>query len=482
MSFFNLISSQDDPEFFTLTLREKSSYLRDILRDSLPQIMTFLTPFLTIIIDINFISKYQDSPLISAFLLAATFCTALIYSWISSYNQAATLYISQASGAKDFDGCARYFRRNLIILGVTLIPLTVTLLLAGKLMAFFGVNEEITSIARRFTKLSIIPMIGFALFDSLKAFVIGQNIFKPVLYIQLSHLLFHFICSIILINTLKLGIIGAVLCRIFTEWTNLALLYVYIKKSGQFIQTWGVWSSDIFDISKLWKQFKWSYSVGIIRYGQLVFYQILNFLAYKFSPEQVLTHIAITQVASIHFALALGISVTMQIFMGNGLGERSINKAKNYIWAGFIALVIETIVYGALLWYAMGILTEFWNDKKGSRDYMRGTLVIYMSTCMLVDGINNGIIAVLKAVGKERITGLNVLGSTYVLGGFFVAIFAFYFDLKVKGIWIGFGTAFLIQFAMNLNNFRKIDWQEVSKNIMNKNRQIQGETELTDSL
>ena len=431
MSFFNLISSQDDPEFSSLSIREKSSYVKDIFRDSLPQILTFLTPFLTIIIDINYISQYKDSPLISAFLLAATFCTGFIYSWISSYNQATTLYISQAFGAKDFDSCARYFRRNLVLIGFTLVPLTITLLLAGKLISIFGVNEEIASTVRRFTKLSIIPMIGFALFDSLKAFVIGQKVFKPVLYIQLAQLFLHFLCSKILINTLHYGIIGAVLCRIITEWINVTLLYAYIKKSGQFIETWGSWSSDLFDVSKLWKQFKWSWSVGIIRYGQLAFYQILNFMAYKFTPDQVLTHIAITQVASIHFCLALGISVTMQVFMGNGLGERSINKAKNYIWAGFIASFFELIIFGALLWCGMTMLTEFWNDKKGSREYMRGTLMIYMSTCMLIEGVNNGMISVLKAIGKERTTAVNVLGSIYVVGGLFVAIFAFYFDLKL---------------------------------------------------
>ena len=56
------------------------------------------------------------------------------------------------------------------------------------------------------------------------------------------------------------------------------------------------------------------------------------------------------------------------------------------------------------------------------------------------------------------------------------------FDLKVKGVWIGFGAASLAQLAMNFNTFRQIDWKQVQKDVIEKNSHDEKGTELNDML
>jgi len=482
MSFSTLLSPQDAPQYSTLTPQEKASYMKEILGNSLPTIAAFLTPTFTTLCSLYFMTKYKDESLLAGYGLGAQFCGAFGQAWIASYNQATNVKISQAFGAKDFEGCGRYFRRNLILLGFFLIPLIIALLVADKFMIFFGVSEELASIGGTFTKLSTLWIAGFTLFDSLKAFAIGQKIFQPILYIQLFTLALHVLWSKLFIDVFQLGVVGAVICKFLEEWANTILLYLYIQKSGKFKQTWGAWTKDLFNVKELWEQFKFGCSIAIITYGQWAYYEVQTLIAGNFDKGQVVVHIAISNVSSWHYCFALAISVTMLTFLGNSLGERKLNKAKNYVWACFTLLGFQTIIYGLIILFGRHKWVQFWTDQASTQEYMLATITVYCCTCLIVDGINNGLMAVLKSVGKEKPTTKAVLASIYLVGVPLVALFAFVFDLKVKGVWIGFGIGALTQLALNFNTFRQIDWKQVQKDVIEKNSQDQKETELTAML
>ncbi|RZK04193.1 MAG: hypothetical protein EOO43_22685, partial [Flavobacterium sp.] len=360
MSFSTLLSPQDAPPYSTLTVEQKTSYMKEILANSLPTIAAFLTPTLTTIISMYFMTQYKDEALLAGYGLGAMFYGAFGQAWIASYNQATNVRISQAFGAKDYEGCGRYFRRNLILLGLFLIPLTIALCVADKIMIFFGVNEELAAIAGISTRISTLFMPGYLLFDSLKAFAIGQKVFQPILYIQLFTLALHVLWSKLFISTFQLGIVGAVLCKILEEWANTVLIYVYIKKSGRFTQTWGAWTKDLIDYPELWKQFKFGCSIGIITYGQWVLYEVQTLIAGNFDQGQVVVHLAIGNVSSINYCFGLAISVTILTFLGNSLGERKLNKAKNYVYAGYVLLIIQTIIFGVILFLARYKWAQAW--------------------------------------------------------------------------------------------------------------------------
>jgi len=321
-------------------------------------------------------------------------------------------------------------------------------------------------------------MGGFMLFDSLKAFAIGQKVFQPILYIQLFTLTLHILWSKLFIDVFRFGIVGAVICKVLEEWANTALLYIYIQKSGKFTQTWGSWTKDLFDVKELWEQLKFGCSIAIITYAQWAFYEVQTLFAGNFDQGQVVVHLAIGNLSSWHYCVALSISVTMMTYLGNSLGERKLNKAKNYAWACFTWLIIQTIIYFLMILVGRNSWVRFWSDQASTQEYMLATVTVYCCTCMIVDGLNNGLMAVLKSVGKEKPTTKIVLGSIYLVGVPIIALFAFVFDLKVKGVWLGFGTASMTQMLLNINTFRSIDWQQAQKDVIEKSGQDKKETEM----
>ena len=481
MSFSDhlLPSSHDDKPYSTLPWAQKYNYLREIFANSLPTIAAFMTPVFTTLVSIYFMRKYNDDALVAGYGLGAMFSGAFGLAWIFSFNQSVNVHVSKAFGAQDYEGCARYFRRTLVLLALFLFPLIIALLVADKIMMVFGISEELASIAGQFTKLSTLFMGGSILFDTMKCFVIAQKVFHPILYIQLFTLSLHILWSKIFIDVLELGIVGAVICKILEEWANTALIYGYIKHSGKFEKTWGSWTKDIFDVEELWKQFKFGCFIGIISYGQWVFYELLTLIAGNFDERQVVAHIAIGNISSSHYTFSLAVSVTMLTFLGNNLGERRLNRGKNYMWASFILLGIQTAVYWLFAFFARYSWVEFWSNEPITQGYLLQTLQIYTFGCLLVDPINNGFIATLKTVGKEKITIVNVMTTMYLVGAPLIMLFAFAFDMKVKGIWLAFGLSSFVLLGMNIKAFFKLDWKEIQNEVMKKTQQEKSEeTEL----
>ena len=471
-------SSNDDKPYSTLSLQQKSTYLKEIFVNSLPTIAAFITPVFTTLTSIYFMTKYNDDSLVAGYGLGTMFTGVFGLAWIMSFNQSLNVHISKAFGAQDYDGCARYFRRNLVLLAIFMLPLLISLLVADKIMIFFGIKEELASIAGQFTKLSILFMGGSILFDTMKGFVIAQRVFHPILYIQLFTLSLHIMWSKIFIDVLELGIVGAVICKILEEWANTALIYGYIKRSGKFTQTWGAWTKEIFNVKELWEQFKFGCSIGIISYGQWVFYEVLTLIAGNFDEGQVVAHIAIGNIASLHYVCSLAVSVTMLTFLGNNLGERKLNRAKNYMWATFTLIGIQTVVYWLFAFFARYSWVEFWSNDPVTQGYLLEALQFYAFGCLLVDAVNNGFLATLKMVGKEKVTIANVMITMYLVGAPLIMLFAFGFEMKVKGIWLGFAMCSFTLLGLNLKTFLKLDWKEIQNEVIRKTQQ--GKVEETE--
>ena len=268
------------------------------------------------------------------------------------------------------------------------------------------------------------------------------------------------------------------LCKILEEWANTILIYIYIQKSGKFTQTWGSWTKDLIDLPELWKQFKFGCSIGIITYGQWVLYEIQTLIAGNFGQGQVVVHLAIGNASSFSYCFSLAIAVTMLTFLGNSLGERKLNKAKNYVYACYIVLIIQTIIYGLIIFFARNKWAQIWTDQVSTQEYMLSALTSYICTCLIADPMNNGLISVLKSVGKEKIATASVLASMYLIGAPLVIIFAFFLDMKVKGVWLGFGLGGVALLIWNIYTFQKLDWNQIQKDVIQKTGQDQKETEL----
>jgi len=485
MSVSSLITPDDDVvPFFKLSLKDKLPYMKELFVNSFPTVAAFLTPALTTFISLYFLSKYHNDELIAGYGLGAMFSSAFGLAWIYSFNQATNVFISQAFGAQNYDKCGTYLRRNIIILGFLLIPLGICLITADKIMILFGVKEELAIIGGTFTRLSLPFMVGATLFDSMKSFLIGQKVFNPILYIQGFTLCLHAIWSKIFLDIFHLGIEGTVVCRILEEWANAGLIYFYIKKSGKFTKTWGSWNKGLIEFQELWKQFKFSTSISFISYVQWIFYEVLTIIAGNFDAKQVVVHVAIGNTSSVPFLYTMAVGVTMLTYVGNNLGAKKTIKARNYSHAGYTLLILLTVFFGSALWIILNQWLVFWSSDLETQDYLLQAVKIYSFGSLLVDGINNGMVSILKSVGKERQTIISILASLYMIGIPLIILCAFVLGLKVAGIWLAFGIASVALSLIHARNIFRLNWTTIQRDVTEnlKNSQSRNDQELNQLL
>jgi len=464
-----LVEENDEvPSFSKLPFMKKLPYMKDLLKNSLPTLAAFLTPVFTTLVSLYFLANYNDDKLVAGYGLGSMFSNTFGSSWVYSFNQAMNVFISQAFGAQDYDACGRYLRRNIIILGFLFIPLGICLITADKLMILFGVEEELATLGGIFTKLSLPFMIGAGLFDSMKSFIIGQKVFQPIFYIQVITFCLHVLWSKLFIDYFRLGIEGTIICRTLEEWANTIMIYFYIKFSGKFEKTWGAWTKDLFNFKEMWKQFKFTTSISLISYIQWIVYEVLTIIAGNFDAGQVVVHIAIANTSSIFFNSTMALSVTLLTFVGNNLGARKLNNAIHYSHAGYTLLFIVPFLFGSMIWIFLDQWLNFWSSDIETHEILLQGLKVYVFGCMAVDGINNGMISILKSVGKEKQTILSILGSYYLIGVPLIMLFAFVFHLKVVGIWLAFGIANYFLCIYNVISINKLDWIKVQRDVLEK--------------
>jgi len=149
------------------------------------------------------------------------------------------------------------------------------------------------------------------------------------------------------------------------------------------------------------------------------------------------------------------------------------------MWATFTLIGIQTVVYWLFAFFARYSWVEFWSNDPVTQGYLLETLKIYTFGCLLVDAVNNGFLATLKTVGKEKVTIANVMITMYLVGAPLIMLFAFVFEMKVKGIWLGFAICSFTLLGVNLKAFLKLDWKEIQNEVIRKTQQGKGEeTEL----
>lgn len=147
-------------------------------------------------------------------------------------------------------------------------------------------------------------------------------------------------------------------------------------------------------------------------------------------------HIAIANTNNVLHDISCGISVPIMVLIGTSLGRKNLTKAKNYSYGGYCLLITMNVIYFLFLFGFRHLWATFWVLDPTDQESLVDTSQVYMCGGMLLSPINNGLQSVLKSIGKEKEASLTVFCSSFIGGLFFVWLFAFHFDLKVKGIWI----------------------------------------------
>jgi multidrug resistance protein, MATE family len=451
----------DQIPFKNLSTKQIWKIAKEIFINALPLILTFEAPMITGLINIYFLRQYDSGALVGGYGLGLHWNSIFLLSITLSVNQGLSVLISSAYGAKNYDACAVYLQRGFFILLIFLGPCLTLLYFSEPLMLAIGIRPELAKYAGELTIYYLPSLFLYANFDMLKSFVTAHTDFYPVLYIHAVSLTLHPFWAWLFIEHFGLEIKGVGLARFCEEVTNLTAIYIYIKRSDLFKETFKPITRKSLEWESFKDQLKFTITLGSINFFEYFYFEIMSLLGGTFTLKDAVANVAVHDTCVLAFIFYLGLSATSMIYVSKHLGEKLPNKARNY---GIIAgIIIGAVALGFVLVLVsfMGPWEQFWSDSPGVQSYIRKMFILFLFTVLPADGLNAAFLGILKGCGRQKYASISLFICYYGIAGPLGLYLAYLKDYNIYGLWIGFAVADVVLVIMYFTQVEMLDWKKL---------------------
>uniref|UniRef100_A0A3Q2DT67 Multidrug and toxin extrusion protein n=1 Tax=Cyprinodon variegatus TaxID=28743 RepID=A0A3Q2DT67_CYPVA len=266
----------------------------------------------------------------------------------------------------------------------------------------------------------------------------NQGIILPQMYTAAVANIFNLGINFLLINVLKLGVIGSAVANSLSQMIICLLLFGYIwwKKLHQ--QTWGGWSTECL---QGWGAYmKLAIPSAFMICFEWWVWEVGGFLAGWLGEADLAAQHVMVEIAALTYMFPLGVHVAACVRVGNALGAGNTSRA---IVTCKVALVLSGMKIHALCLLVSNNLTVY----------------VFLQFLDAVLCVCNGI---LVGCGRQKIAAVSNLVSYYFIGLPVGVALMFWAQLRVLGLWLGLLICVFIQTGFFLIIIFKTDWKKVT--------------------
>ena len=162
----------------------------------------------------------KDEASLAAIGLGTTFMNVILRTLVVGYNHSTVTLVSQAYGAKDYQGVRSIMRKIRIVYTYGLIPFVFLLIFIGSFLHYVGQPYKLSYDTEYFVKLSVISFFGQLHYDINRRYLnaIGmRKIQLPIPYITLA---LHGLWCYIFLNLMELKLEGAAIVQVLQFFMN----------------------------------------------------------------------------------------------------------------------------------------------------------------------------------------------------------------------------------------------------------------------
>lgn len=451
----------------TITAKPANSY-RDVLRVSLPLVISMTTTMVMTFTDRVFLASYSIDAIAAA--LPAGITAFVFLSFFADTAGYSNVIIAQYTGAGDLPRVSRalwqaiYFALIawLIMIGISFV--------GGPLFRLIGHPAEVQELEMIYFRVlclgSGIHIVGM----SFSSFFTGRGVTRPVMIIYIIAMFLNVPLDYALINGIwifpELGILGAAIATVFS-WTTATVLlgiFVFTRENNQVFK---VFKNRNFD-ADLFRR--------LLRYGVPSSLQFsLDVFAFLFfvimvgrigKMELVVTNIAIS-LDSVSFRPLMGFVLGTSTLVGQALGRNRPDEAVAAARATMVIVASYISVLVLLYVFLPQPLLELFRPRDFSpEDFAAikgiGVVVLrFVAAYLLFDGLYMISTAVLKGAGDTKF----IMWSIGLLS-FFGMVMPLYIGIEVFGMGLyyawGCTVFFLCQLAaLTFWRFSQGKWKDM---------------------
>lgn len=471
------ISFVSDSPVFPLNNAEMFSISKLLFKSAIPTSITYVAEFVIGLICLRFIGKFGTPDELAGASLAFTWANVFCLGVVNSIDQGFSILAARLYGAGKYQELGILFQRNLVVMGLVGIPLLLSLLFAEWILLGLGLEPAVAASAGLCLRCVIPSLIGASLFNTMRFFLISQNVFNIQGILVMVLVPMHVFWCYLFIEVLEMSVVGAAIAKGITDVGSAIVLYLYIVKTGAVNDSWIPWHKSCFE--NLYGHLKKTLLLGANLYVEWISYEISVFIIGALNNKFALgAHgIAINLTIAI-FTIPLGNSISMQTFMANAVGQGSKYKAQKFMTAGLGINFIMTMINVFVMFFFSHEIAYFFTNDPETLNILETMITIYSLT-HLADTYANHIGGILRIVGKEK-----QVFSCYVFCYVGVAFnLQWFFGLALgygyAAVWICTSVGMFLMVSLMIKKLTELNWDQEIEKLKDGNN---AETSLSDAV
>lgn len=379
----------------------------------------------------------------AAELAAISLGNSLVFIALSlgiGFSFAITPLIAESDGENNIEAGKRYFHHGIVMCGINGVLLFLLLLLIKPILYYLDQPPEVVELAIPYLEIVAFSMIPLMLFQAFRQFADGLSETRYSMYATILANLVNVLFNYLLIYGIwifpRLELEGAAIGTLLSRFFMLAFIYVILKRKSKFLPyfEWPRLRSLSFSV------FNRIFALGLPTALQ-VFFEVALFTSSIFLAGMLGTHAqAANQIAlnlsSMTFMVAVGLSITATIRVGNQKGLRDYMALRRIAFSVFLLVFIIEAVFAVLFILFKDILPTYYLDNVDVIA-LATQLLIIAALFQLSDGLQVVFLGALRGLQDVKLPSLFCFIS-YWLVGFPVSYFLGKESaMGAMGIWIG---------------------------------------------
>lgn len=347
--------------------------------------------------------------------------------------------VSQSFGAGDIRDCNHSLRQGWWLSTMSAPVLLALMLLASPTLPFWGVDPNVTALARPFTETLAWSIFPLVIYFASRRYLQSINIVRPIMFALLSANLVNALANWILIHGHlgfpALGVRGSaaatIFARIYMSGVLIATLILRERKerTGLFQWEWPDWS-----------RIRTLLRLGLPASGH-VFLEVGVFaattaLAGQFTAVALAAHEVALNNAAMTYMVPLGISSAAAVRVGQEIGRGDREAARIAGWTAII-LGVSFMFCAGLILVAIprAILGLYTPDRIVIEAGV--PLLFAAAAFQLFDGTQVVSTGALRGLGDTKTAFYANIVGYWILGLPVGALLCFRFGWQVLGLWVG---------------------------------------------
>ncbi|KVV14223.1 MATE family efflux transporter [Flavobacterium sp. TAB 87] len=365
------------------------------------------------------------------------------------FSTAITPLVAEADGKKDIANGRSAFHHGLYLCSILGIALFLLIFFSKPLISLMGQPDDVVEMAKPYLDIvgfSLIPMI---MYQAYKQFADGLSETKYSMWATILCNITNIIINYFLIYGIwifpKMGIIGAAIGTIASRFVLLGFMHYMMQLKPKFHPYFKNFS---------FKEINKNVTRKIINLGTpsalQMFFEVALFTGAIWLCGMVgITSQAANQIAlslaSLTFMVAMGLSVTAMIRVGNQKGLGDYVKLRRVAFSIYLQAIILEIIFAIIFIAFHNQMPKLFVDLSDVENLAKNSEVMVIASQLLLvaaifqisDGIQVVVLGALRGLQDVKIP-MYVTFLAYWVVGFPISIYlGLYTELKAVGVWIG---------------------------------------------